>query len=236
MTRVLITGAFSPIGRAIGIRLAGLGLELVLHYHRNDPAAESSYLESLRQAGSSSLETGQADFRRPDKLEDWWHSLTEHRPLDAIIHNAAVFYPVPFARTAPADWNTFLSINLVAPACLSEFFLQQTHFTDREPGRMIFMVDIYADKVLPGYLPYAVSKAALKSLIRNMARQAGNRFCINGISPGIVNPDTPDSVIRRSVTQTPVPAEEVASACAFLLQQRAINGEIIRIDGGKSLF
>lgn len=236
MRRILITGAFSPIGRAVSHQLALQGWELILHYYRTELEQETPFLESIRHSGCPEPLVTQSDFRHPKQLEHWWNTLIQQQPMDAIIHNAAVFYPVPPAQTLLDDWDTFLHINLVAPACLSDFFLRQTHFTEQEPGRLIFILDIYADKPLPGYIPYAVSKSALKSLTRNLARQSGKRFCINGISPGIVNPNTPDSILRHSVTGTHVPAEEVASACSFLLHQRAIHGEIITIDGGKSLF
>jgi len=233
-----ITGGFSPIGKIISKALAENNYSLILQHVHDLNNENNLYIKYIEKNFQTEIFTVQGDFNALNELETIWTQVQKHSPhgIHILINNAGCFYKTPLLDIKESDWNEFLSINLIAPALLTVYFIKQECFSEENPGKIINIIDIYADKPMPSFIPYAVSKSGLASFTKQTAKAAGAKFRINGISPGIVNEGTSSSIIKKSVTGKRVTEQEIADTCLFLINSKSITGEIIHVDGGKNIY
>jgi NAD(P)-dependent dehydrogenase (short-subunit alcohol dehydrogenase family) len=110
-----------------------------------------------------------------------------------------------------------------------------------EAGLIVNITDVGAQKAWSRYPSYTVSKAALESLTRILARALAPKIRVNAIAPGlvlpsdIVPPEEWERLIKRLPLKRPARTEEIASALEFLLKNEYITGQTIVVDGGYSL-
>jgi pteridine reductase len=135
------------------------------------------------------------------------------------------------------NWDTALDLNLRAPFLLAQECAKK--MTDG--GLIVNITDVGAQKSWSRYPSYTVSKAALESLTRILARALAPKIRVNAIAPGfvlqsdIVTDEEWQRLISRIPLQRPARAEEIASALEFLLKNEYITGQTIVVDGGYSL-
>lgn len=236
---VLITGAAKRVGACIAEQLAAEGHALALHY-RHSAAAMQALVGRLR-AGGAEVEAFQADLLEADapaRLIADVHA--RFGRLDGLVNNASSFYPTPLATITTAQFDELMGSNARAPLFLSQaaapLLARNGH------GAIVNIVDIYAERPLPRYLPYCMAKAALVALTHGLARALGPAVRVNAVAPGNIlwseNPekaDTPDDVrLRTALGRSGEPAD-IARAVAFLLREPYITGEVLRVDGGRWL-
>src|SRR5205823_3537584 len=104
--------------------------------------------------------------------------------VDALVNSAAIFRRAPFAEATLEDWDAHLEINLRGPWLFAK--ATAPGMRARGEGVIINLLDIAADRPLPGYLPYSVSKAGLAALTKGLARALAPEVRVNGIAPGAV--------------------------------------------------
>jgi len=130
-----------------------------------------------------------------------------------------------------------LDLNLRAPFLLS----QEVSKKMTDGALIVNITDVGAQKAWSRYPSYTVSKAALESLTRILARGLAPKIRVNAIAPGlvlqsdIVPPEEWERLIQRVPLKRPARPEEIASALEFLLKNEYITGQVIVIDGGYSL-
>jgi NAD(P)-dependent dehydrogenase (short-subunit alcohol dehydrogenase family) len=135
------------------------------------------------------------------------------------------------------NWDQALDLNLRAPFLLAREVAKKM----TEGGLIVNISDVGAQKTWSKYPSYTVSKAALESLTRILARALAPKIRVNSIAPGfvlqsqIVSPEEWERLIQRIPLKRPAQAEEIASALEFLLQNEYITGQTIVVDGGYSL-
>jgi pteridine reductase len=229
-----VTGGAVRLGRAISLELARQGYDLVLHYHSSARQAEEVAAEA-RQAGCQvSLVRG--DLAAPEGPRQL--GLAAGDSLDLLVNNAAVFYPTPTLEEAAAHWDHFLDVNLKAP------FLCAWHCAAalrRRQGCIVNVVDIYARRPLKGYLPYSVAKAGLAQLTRALALELAPEVRVNGVAPGAIlmpeqaEPGWQERLVRRIPLGRLGDPSDVASAVAWLARAPYVTGQILAVDGGRSV-
>ncbi len=239
---VLVTGAARRIGAAIARRLHAEGASLVLHCHRSRSEAQG-LAQALNAARAGSCAVVEADLNRTEALprlaEDAARAFGR---LDALVNNASSFYPTPFGLIEAAQWDDLVGTNLRAPL----FLAQAAAGALREArGAIVNIVDIHAERPLDDYLVYTVAKAGLAALTRSLAVEMAPEVRVNGVAPGaILWPEDerrfPAEERIRIVGQTPLERigspEDVAGAVKYLLFDAPfVTGEILRVDGGRSL-
>ena len=160
--------------------------------------------------------------------------------LDALVNNASAFYATPIGSVTPAQWEELFASNARAP-----FFLAQAaapHLKHARGG-IVNIVDIYAERPLPGHPVYCMAKAALAMMTQALARELGPEIRVNGVAPGAVlwpesgkaYADQVELVARTPLQRAGAP-DDVATAVLFLLRDaKFTTGQILRIDGGRSL-
>ncbi|HSK66515.1 MAG TPA: SDR family oxidoreductase, partial [Anaerolineales bacterium] len=204
----------------------------LLHYHQSRDEALQTRAE-LESAGSR-VTLVQADLTDPEQIS----SLTAQIDSLHVLVNSAAFMPAGNVdQLSIENWDTSLDLNLRAP-----FLLARQASRKMEPGGLIVNItDVGAHKAWSRYPSYTVSKAALESLTRILARGLAPKIRVNAIAPGlvlqseIVPEDEWERLIKRVPLQRAARPEEIASALEFLLTNEYVTGQTLVVDGGYSL-
>lgn len=232
----LVTGASRRIGREIALELARHGFAIGLHYHASRSAAQETAAE-LQQLGAE-VELLPADLADPAQVTAMFAHLDgiPYR-LRILVNSAATMARGNLREMTVEDWDATLALNLRAPwLCARE----AAHRMD--PGGVIINVtDSGARKTWSGYPAYVLSKSALETLTRLLARSLAPGIRVNAVAPGLIlpPPDLREEEWLRLVERLPLKERgsprDVASAVWFLVENEHITGETIVVDGGYQL-
>lgn len=237
----LITGSAKRVGAAIARGLHADGYRLALHYRHSGEEMQAlvDELDSVRRGSVLALHADLAEFDRLPELVA--RAVGHFGRLDALINNASAYYATPIGQTTPQHWDELFASNARAP-----FFLSQAaapHLRASE-GAIVNIADIYAQRPLAGHTVYCMAKAALVMMTQSLARELGPQVRVNAIAPGNVlwsdNPvkaETLEIVHARTALKRQGAPDDIVSAVRWLLDGNAyVTGQIIAIDGGRSLF
>ena len=248
----LITGSGRGIGRAIALKLASEGADIVVNFFRNRKPAEAT-ADLIRETGRRA-HVVKANVGELDQLERLFAETREvFGGLDILVHNAASGYNRPAMRQKPRGWEWTMNIN--ARSLLFEAQHAAPLMRERGGGTIVALSSLGSVRVLPDYVVVGASKAAIESLVRYLAVElAPENISVNAIAPGVVKTEAlekfaayreanegAEDVLEKLAAATPtgrlVSPEEVAELVAFLCRPAAkmICGETIVMDGGQSL-
>ncbi len=236
----LITGAGRRVGAVIARTLHAAGYDLALHYRRSidDARMLADELERQRSGSTLLLQAELADISAlPVMIEQL---LAHYGRLDALVNNASAFYPTPLGTASAQQWNELFASNAQAPFFLSQAAipaLREAH------GGIVNMIDIYAERPLAEHPLYCMAKAALAAMTRSLALDLGPDIRVNGVAPGAVmwpSDGKPYADQQAMLARTPLQRagtpEDVAGTVLWLLRDAPfVTGQIIRIDGGRTL-
>lgn len=237
----LVTGSARRIGAAIARRLHADGYALALHYRSSAPDAHALAAE-LEATRPGSVLLLQADLAEFDRLPELVAKTVGHfGRLDALVNNASAYYATPFGTVTPQQWDDLFASNARAP-----FFLSQAAAPHLKASRgaIVSIADVYAERPLPGHPVYSMAKAALVMMTKSLARELGPEIRVNAIAPGNIlwsdNPEkaeTPELLRERVPLQRQGKPEEIASAASWLLSGNDyVTGQVLAVDGGRSVF
>ncbi|MDX1378124.1 MAG: SDR family oxidoreductase [Anaerolineales bacterium] len=228
----LVTGAAHRLGKAFALTLAEAGYDILLHYHSSSEEALRTKAEI--ESRSRAVTLIQADLTDPKQI----HSLVSNIDSLALLVNSAAFIPSGnVSSLSLEDWDNSLDLNLRAPFLLAKKCANKM----TTGGLIVNITDVGAQKAWSRYPSYTVSKAALESLTKILARALAPEIRVNAIAPGFVLPSdiVPAEEWKRLIGRIPLkrPArpEEIASALEFLLKNKYVTGQTIVVDGGYSL-
>lgn len=234
----LITGGAHRIGRAIVERLAQDGWAVAIHYGRSGD-------EAAAQARAIQAKGGQACALHADlkSFEDTQSLIPLAReklgPLTLLVNNASLFEIDRIETTTEASWNDHLDINLRAPFFLTQAFAAQ--LPEGEAGNVINLIDMRVWRLTPYFMSYTVSKCGLWTLTQTLAMALAPHIRVNGIGPGPVlqsqhqTTEQFDHQWKSTPLQRGASPQEIAAACAFILEAKAMTGQMIALDGGQHL-
>jgi pteridine reductase len=237
----LVTGAARRIGAAIARRLHAAGASVVLHHRgsESDAAALETELDAARP-GSAARE--KADLLAPIAPRALiGAALQRFGRLDLLVNNASAFYPTPVGSIEAGHWEELVGSNLRAPLFLSQ---EAAPELAKQGGAIINIVDIHAERPLKGYLVYSVAKAGLAALTRALAVELAPAVRVNAVAPGAIawpeDGQFPPPERGRIVGTTPLARlgkpEEIAEAVHFLSCAPFVTGQVLAVDGGRSVF
>ena len=228
----LVTGAAHRLGKTFALTLALHGFDIVLHYHHSLDAALLTQTE-IESYGRRVI-LAPADLTDPTQI----HSLISNlESLDLLVNSAAFMPSGNVDALSSENWDMSLDLNLRAPFLLA----QEASKKMINGGLIVNITDVGAQKAWSRFPSYTVSKAALESLTKILARALAPKIRVNAIAPGfvlqsdIVPSEEWDRLIQRVPLKRPARSEEVASALEFLLKNEYITGQVIVVDGGYSL-
>ena len=237
---VLITGAARRVGATIAQTLHAAGYDLALHCRnsRTELDALINNLESVRASSTLALQAELADTNALPELV--YQTIARFGRLDGLVNNASAFFSTPLGTVTPEQWEELFASNARAP-----FFLAQAAANPlrERGGAIVNLLDIYAERPLPGFSVYCMAKAAQAAMTEALAHELGPEVRVNGIAPGAVMwPESgktyanKDEIIARTPLKRAGSPEDVARTVLWLLRDaHFVTGEIVRVDGGRSL-
>jgi 3-oxoacyl-[acyl-carrier protein] reductase/pteridine reductase len=231
----LITGAAKRIGRSIALRLAADGADIVVNYASSKPEADTLVAE-IKSAGRRAIAV-QADVsHRLDVQKLFSAAENEFGRLDILVNNAGTFFPAKFEELTEEQWDHILNVNLK-----SQFLCAQSTapiMKRQGRGRIINLSSLGGLLAWPAYTHYCVSKAGSIMLTRCLARALGPEILVNSVAPGTIQfPGEPpdEEYIRRVPLHHTGTGDDIAQAVAYLATADFITGQILVVDGGRSL-
>lgn len=236
--RALVTGGSRGIGAAIALALAENGADVGFTY-ANSPDRAEGVRGAIEAKGRRAFAI-KADSADPKAIErSVAEAVTALGGMDILVNSAAVGFNGLIADLDVDAYQAMMDINVRAPVLFSKAAIP--HLTSG--GRIIFIGSSLGDRVpFPGVTAYAMSKSALLSLTRGLARELGPQgVTVNLVAPGSTdteaNPaDGESAEFQRGLTALGRFAEpaEIANAVAFLASAAAgvITGSVLTADGG----
>lgn len=246
----LITGGAKRIGKAITQALHQEGFAVIIHYHHSFDAAEklAETLNGIRPNSAKTIQANLSTVNHFDEIMDFRDEvLAAFGGVDVLVHNASSFYPSDFCGDfvdLSHHWDDLFLTNAKAPFFLTQIFAGTLA---QRQGCIVSLLDIHADgKPFVGYPIYSMAKAAHRMMVQTLALELAPNVRINGVAPGVnIFPDGNSNAelndnTQQTLTQS-VPLsrigtpDDIAKTVIFLTQADYITGQIIAVDGGRSL-
>lgn len=237
----LVTGGARRIGAAIARRLHAAGANVLVHYR--DSEADASRLESeLNAARARSAAKVKAELLAPIAPRALVSAALESfGRLDLLINNASSFFPIAIGSVEPSHWEELIGSNLRAPLFIAQ---EAAPEIAKHEGAIVNIVDIHADRPLKGYPLYSIAKAGIAALTRALAIELAPRVRVNGVAPGAIawpddgqfEPEERSRIVATTPLKRIGTPEDVAQAVHFLACAPYVTGQVLAVDGGRSIF
>jgi len=239
----LITGSGRGIGRAIALKLASQGADIVVNYFRHRESAEQTAKDI--EALGTKVEVIRANVGDPAKIDEMFDTIrSKFGRLDILISNAASGVGRPIAEIDAKAWEWTMDINARALLLCAQ---RAAKLMGEKGGKIVSISSLGSRFALPSYTIVGVSKAAVEALTRYLAIElAPLNICVNAVAASAVETEALKFYFKEGLMKdvrqaTPagrmVVPEDVASVVAFLCSEEAfmIRGQTIIIDGGTSV-
>ncbi len=238
----LITGAARRIGAQLARRLHAENYRIVIHYLNSDAEAEA-LAEELNAIRVDSVITLRADLNQIGAIDALAaEAVSQWGRLDVLINNASSFYPTPVGQANPEQWDDLINSNLKAP-----FFLTQAlaPALKKACGCVLNIADIHAARPLKNHPIYCAAKAGNVMLTKSLARELAPQVRVNGIAPGAIlwpeqSAELSETDKQKILSKVPLGRNgaptDIAETALFLIARAPyITGQIISVDGGRTL-
>lgn len=236
----IITGASGELGNAIALALAGRGMDCVCHYHTGK-AKVRELIAKIEQAGGRAVAV-RADLAKVGAAMEIFKHAADLSPVRVLVNSASLFQRQPLGTFTESDVSAMMSVNVTAPLMLcSEFAGHLRQQGDQTVASIINMVDVAGIKPWGQYSPYCASRAALIGMTKSLAKELAPAVTVNAIAPGIVTwPGKMEPTEeQKQLNMIPVGRfgipKDITRTIDFLLDNTYITGQVICIDGGRSI-
>jgi len=237
----LVTGSARRVGAQIAKTLHAHGYNIILHY-RHSEAEATTLAKQLNQKRENSAVIVSSDLSQVSQISTLIEkAVNVWGQLDLLVNNASSFYPTPLGEVTEKAWDELHASNVKGA-----FFLSQEAYPHlcQTKGQIINIIDIHGEKPLKNYSAYSIAKAGLAMATKSLAKEMAPLVRVNGVSPGAV--DWPEGVNtldneqkQRLLNKIPLHRHgsplDIANTVLFLAQQNYITGEIIKVDGGRTI-
>ncbi len=233
---VIVTGGAKGIGKAIAVRFAKEGANIVLNYRSTSPEAVKNEIEAM---GVKCL-TVQADvskFDEAQKLVD--AAVAEFGGVDVLVNNAGITRDTLLMRMSEEDFDAVIDTNL--KGCFNMMKAVNKIMMKQRSGSIINMSSVIGLAGNVGQVNYAASKAGVLGMTYSVAKELASRnITCNAIAPGMIATDMTEVLSDKTKEQilSNIPLkrfgqpEEIAEAALFLAKAKYITGQVITVDGG----
>jgi pteridine reductase len=235
----LITGGARRVGRAIGLTLADAGFDVAFTYRKS--RVEADELVALLQSKGAKAIAIAADLTEPEPAAVAIEQAIRETfgRLNVLVNNASIYQPSGLQTATLTQLRRFQAIHVESPFLLCQRF---EPLLRAARGHVINMIDLLAERPWPKFMGYCASKAGLANLTLSLARELSPEVTVNGIAPGVAEwpADYPEAdkvkYLQRVPLARPGTPQDTAELVRFLVTGGTyITGQIIRLDGGRSI-
>jgi NAD(P)-dependent dehydrogenase (short-subunit alcohol dehydrogenase family) len=233
----LVTGAAKRIGRSVALRLAEEGSDVIVNY-RGSKAEADQVVAQIAASGRRAAAI-QADVAKKIDVTALFAAVTkEFGRLDILVNNAGMFFPAKFEELTEEQWDRMLNANLKSQFLCCQAAAPMLRASGQ--GRIINFASLGGLLAWPAYTHYCVSKAGVIMLTRCLARALAPEITVNAIAPGTISfagdaPEIAEDFIRRAPLARTGTAKDIDDAVVFLAESAFVTGQVIVVDGGRSL-
>lgn len=236
---VLVTGAARRLGREIALALAAGGWRVAIHHRASAEEAQAAAAECARLTpGSTVLSADLADEAMTRALVP--QAVERLGQLDAVVNSAALFEHDDVRSFGQAAMERHWRVNTAAPVLLAQSL--HLHLASRGArGAVVNLLDQKLWNPNPDFLSYTLSKAALEAANTLLAQALAPVLRVVGVAPGLtltshmLSPERFEALHRLSPLGRSSTPADVASAVRFALENPAITGTTLIVDGGQHL-
>ena len=236
----VVTGAAKGIGKAIALKLASSGVNIVLNYR----SSEDKAIETEKEILSLGVEVLRikGDISKPNDVENLIDcAKNKFGKIDIMVNNAGITKDTLLLRMKEEDFDSVINVNLKGVFnCLKAI---TPVIVKQKEGKIINLSSVVGLVGNAGQVNYAASKAGVIGMTKSLAKEIGSRgITVNAVAPGFIETDMTDVLGDRfkEEAKKSIPlkrlgkAEDVAEVVAFLASDSAnyITGQVIHVDGG----
>ena len=237
---IFITGAAKRIGKEIALTFKEMGWNIIIHYNSSKQNADD-LAEEINRDNPNSAKTVQGNLDVKEDIEKILDEIHNFFPsIDLLINNASTFYPTPIEEISEDHWNKLIGSNLKGPLFLIQGLKEKLKASK---GSIINITDTNLTKGVANYSIYSAAKAGLEAVTKGLARELAPDIKVNAIAPGAMlePPDVEWTDEQKDIVIQSIPLKrmgsekDIAEAVKFLASSEYITGQIIKVDGGRSL-
>ena len=230
---VLVTGGAKRIGRAISVRLADAGFQVVVHYRHSSEEANETVRMIEEQGGSAACV--EADLGNISDVENLLESAGKAigTPITGIINNASFYLHDRLDNMNPKVWAEHMQVNVFAPLILTNSLQRGTG------GWIVNILDYKIASPNADFLSYTISKFALDGATTTLAKDLAPGVRINAVAPGhtlgsdhLDDDGLAEAQISAPLGMGPTPSD-IADAVVYLASAKTVTGQTIYVDGGE---
>ena len=236
----VVTGGSRGIGKAICLRLAGMGATVVVNYVSRPDAAEAT-VASIKEAGGKAAAC-QFDVADAGKVQAAFKKIVaDFGRVDILVNNAGITRDGLIAMMKEQAWDEVIDTNLKgAFNCIKAV---SRPMMKQRWGRIVSITSVIGFAGNAGQANYAAAKAGMVGLTRSVAKELASRgVTVNGVAPGYIDTDMTkelsEEVSEKIKAEIPMNSlgtvEDVAAAVAYLVSEEAryVTGQFIHVNGG----
>lgn len=234
----LVTGAGTRVGKSLARGLAQKGYHVAIHYNSSHEGAHQLAQELLNEGyAAAPIQCNLENRAQRAKLID--EAARTVGPLTLLVNNASIYEPDSVETLDEELWDRHFALHTEAPLFLARDFARQLP-ADTE-GNIVNIIDARVFQLTPSYTSYTLSKAALHAATTTMAQSLSPRIRVNAIGPGPTLPYAGQTQkdFKERVAQLPLQRhadpQDIFEALAFILNAKAMTGQMLALDGGSHL-
>ncbi len=236
----LVTGGSRGIGRAIAIKLASLGSDILFSYSSNEEKAKEVQLE-IENMGRRVLAI-KADVSKLNDVERMiQEGMNYFTKIDILVNNAGITKDNLLMRMSEEDWDSVFDVNLKGTFNVTKCLIR--NMLKQKDCSIINIASIVGISGNAGQCNYSASKAGIIGFTKSLAKEVGKKnIRVNAVAPGFIATDMtenlPEKVVGEYLEKITLhrlgEPEDIANAVAFLASDMSkyITGQTIVVDGG----
>lgn len=239
MNWALVTGGSRGIGKAICIKLASMGYNVLINYKGNKERAEETLAE-VKGAGTDGelLQFDVANREEVQTVLGGWMEANEDKTIEVLVNNAGIKDDVLLMWMKDEQWDSVINTSLGGFFAVTRIVINS--MLKKRYGRVVNIVSLSGLKGLAGQTNYSAAKGGIIAATKALAQEVGKRnITVNAVAPGFIKTDMTAEINEAEMKQM-IPAnrfgtpEEVAHAVGFFVTKEAayITGQILSINGG----
>lgn len=227
------------LGRYISYHLAENGYDLAIIYNKSslqEIRKTQNYLQNL----NIKLKFYKCDLTNLSKLKDVTGQIgKDFKKIDLLVNNAGVIEKIKFENIKEKNFDLLIDTNLKAPFFTAQYFIP--YLKKSESPVIINIASLGGIQNWKGFIPYSISKNGLIKLTKLLAKELAPEIRVNAIAPGTIEIQDEKAVIKDRISKEKIllkkygNPDDIITGIDFILKCSYLTGEIITIDGGRTL-